>query len=264
MDSTRASKRGLCPWSIAAVLSIAATLGFLVYAGCRGRLERAALSPDEVLAKRPELALERTPEFDYAPPAPGSYELPVIQPAGDGEVVGPDGETRRLSEVIEGRIALLSFIYTRCADPTACPRATGMLWQVRAFSEEDPALAKNLRLVSLSFDPEHDTPEVMASYSRPYRGGGDGSDWLFLTARSSKELAPILDQYGQLVERKKDPGDAYGPLNHPVRVYLIDRRGRIRNIYSLGLLDPRLVAVDVRTLLIEEARERAEGSRGEA
>jgi cytochrome oxidase Cu insertion factor (SCO1/SenC/PrrC family) len=54
------------------------------------------------------------------------------------------------------------------------------------------------------------------------------------------------------VDRKKDPDDPMGPLFHMVRVYLIDREAMIRNIYSFGMLDPRLLLADVRTLLQEE------------
>ena len=79
-----------------------------------------------------------------------------------------------------------------------------------------------------------------------------GSEWLFLTTASKKDLTPILKAYGQQVDRKKNPNDPLGPYYHLLRVYLIDRQGFIRNIYSSGLLDPRLVLTDVRTLLLEE------------
>ena len=49
--------------------------------------------------------------------------------------------------------------------------------------------------------------------------------------------------------------EIFGPFTHQLRVYLIDSARRIRNIYSLGFLDPRLVVGDVRTLLLEEAKE---------
>jgi cytochrome oxidase Cu insertion factor (SCO1/SenC/PrrC family) len=53
------------------------------------------------------------------------------------------------------------------------------------------------------------------------------------------------------VNAKANAADPTGPLNHTLRVYLIDRAGSIRNIYSSGTLDPRLVLSDIRTLLIE-------------
>ena len=203
---------------------------------------------------QPELALGRTPDYDYDPPAPGSYSLPVLKAAGDGKVLGPLGNLADLHQLFEGRLVVLSFIYTRCSDPRACLRATGVMNQLQRLSRADPGLATNLLLLTMSFDPAHDTPEVLARYGRVFGGDhSEGADWLFLTTRSAQDLAPILDEYGQRVDRRQQPSP-YGPLYHPVRVYLIDREKQIRNIYSYGLLDPRLVVTDVRTLLMEESK----------
>jgi len=200
-------------------------------------------------------------EHDYPAPEPGTYDLPAIKAAADGKVLGADGKARRLSELLRGHVTILSFIYTRCADPTACPHASGVLYQIHQQTKSDPALARDLQLLTFSFDPEHDTPQVMARYGDGLRGGGQrddvpGSPWHFLTTAGSRDLKPILEAYGQRVDRKKSPDDPLGPLNHLVRVYLIDENQRIRNIYSFGLMDPRLLLADVRTLL-RESRGRA-------
>jgi len=206
---------------------------------------------------RPELALGRSAEYDYDPPVPGTYRLPAIKPAADGLVLRWDGKTTKLGECLKGHITVLSFIYTRCADPRACPYATGVLFKLHSISEQDPVIAENLRLITFSFDPDHDTPKTMADYSLALRQPS-GSDWLFLTTASTKDLTPILSAYGQQVDRRKDPQHALGPYSHLLRVYLIDRQGMIRNVYSSGLLDPRLVLTDVRTLLIEEGVARSD------
>src|SRR5262249_50861490 len=85
------------------------------------------------------------------------------------------------------------------------------------------------------------------------KGRSSAAQWHFVTTRSQAELQPILDAYGQVVDRKKNPRDPTGPLSHTLRVFLIDREGNIRNIYSADTLDPRLVLADVRTLLMEGA-----------
>ena len=85
------------------------------------------------------------------------------------------------------------------------------------------------------------------------RPGGKGSEWMFLTTGSARELQPILEAYGQRVDPKRNTHDPLGPFYHVVRVYLVDREGMIRNIYSYGMLDPRVVLSDVRTLLMESA-----------
>jgi len=158
----------------------------------------------------------------------------------------------RLRELTRGRVTVMSFIYTRCTAVKACPYATGVLMQLHRLSAEDREFAKNLRLVSMSFDPDSDTPARMAAYSAFAGSGNSASEWHFLTARSQTELQPILDTYGQAVDRRRNPNDPQGPLYHTLRVYLIDREGRIRNIYSSGTLDLRLVLADVKTLMLEQ------------
>jgi protein SCO1/2 len=196
---------------------------------------------------------ERTADHDYDPPAPGTYTLPVIKPAADGALLDSTGKPVRLADLTRGRVTVLSFIYTRCADAKACPMATGVLRQLHRESAEDAALAKEMRLVSLSFDPANDTPERMAAYSTLAAARPTAAPWHFVTTRSQTELQPILTGYGQVVDRKPNPFEPTGPLNHTLRVFLIDRTGNLRNIYSSGTLDLRLVLADARTLMLEPA-----------
>jgi cytochrome oxidase Cu insertion factor (SCO1/SenC/PrrC family) len=199
-------------------------------------------------------AFSRDMDHDYDAPAPGTYQLPVVKVAPDGPVLDSNGKSMNLRDLIRGRITVLSFIYTRCAAPKACPYATGVLSQLHGISVQDNELTKNLRLISLSFDPEYDTPERLATYSEGVNGETAGCEWRFLTAKSRAELDPILNGYGQAIDKRSDPKDPQGPLYHILRVFLIDRDGRIRNIYSSGTLDPRLVLSDVKTLLLEQAK----------
>jgi cytochrome oxidase Cu insertion factor (SCO1/SenC/PrrC family) len=192
----------------------------------------------------------RTAEDDYDVPAPGTYQLPVLQAARDGIVLGAGGVPVKLHELMRDRVVVLSFIYTRCADPKACLRASGALSELQRISRRHPDLARKLLLVTLSFDPGFDTPEVMGRYGRVFASGDGGAEWLFLTTRSQEALRPLLEAYGQRVDRRKT-FSALGPYYHPLRVYLIDAKQQVRNIYSYGLLDPRLVATDVQTLLME-------------
>jgi cytochrome oxidase Cu insertion factor (SCO1/SenC/PrrC family) len=194
----------------------------------------------------------RAPERAYDAPLPGSYELPIVKRAADGDVLDVHGRPLRLSELTHGRVTVMSFIYTRCAAPKACPMATGVLMQLHRLSAEDAALAKHLRLVSMSFDPAADTPQRMAAYSALVDRRKSAAEWHFITTESQDKLQPIIDAYGQAVDRKMNPNDPAGPLNHVLRVFLIDREGNIRNIYSSGTLDVRLVLADVKTLLAEQ------------
>jgi protein SCO1/2 len=198
--------------------------------------------------------LSRDKDYDYEPPVPGSYALPVVKAAPDGAIIDSAGRSLNLRDLTHGRITVLSFIYTRCAAPKACPYASGVFSQLHALSEDDKALSKNMRLVSMSFDPDYDTPQHLAAYSEAMREEKSGCEWRFATAKSRAELESILNAYGQAVDKRSNPNDPQGPLYHTLRVFLIDREGRIRNIYSSGTLDPRLVLADVKTLLLEQSR----------
>jgi len=206
-----------------------------------------------VLAVAAGEIVPRDPEYDYDAPAPGSYSLPIVKAAPDGALLDSTGKLITLRNLVRGRVTVLSFIYTRCAAPKACPYATGVMSQLHRASLDDAKLTKNLRLVSLSFDPEYDTPQRLATYSEGINDEKSGCEWRFVTAKSSVDLDPILKGYDQAVDKRSDPSDPQGPLYHVTRMFLIDREGRIRNIYSSATLDPRLVLADVKTLLLEKA-----------
>lgn len=198
--------------------------------------------------------LPRDSDYDYEAPAPGSYMLPAIKTAADGALIDSSGKAISLRELTHGRITVLGFIYTRCSAPKGCPYATNVFDQLHSVSAKDKALTQNMRLVSVSFDPEHDTPHHLAEYLEWVRETKLGCEWRFVTTKSRAELEPILTAYNQAVDKRPNPADPQGPLYHTLRVFLIDRAGRIRNIYSSGTLDPRLVLADVKTLLLEESK----------
>lgn len=198
---------------------------------------------------RLELSIPRTADYDYDPPALGSYSLPSITPAGDGRVLDETGAERSLRAFLVGKIAVMAFIYTRCGD--VCPEATMLLHELHAIASADPTLRDDLQLITISFDPEHDTPEVMALHAGALGHASESAAWRFLTTSGEAALRPILDAYDQPVGPKTDPDDSLGPLAHQLRIFLVDAKGEMRNIYSVGFLDPRLVMTDVRTLLLE-------------
>jgi len=78
------------------------------------------------------------------------------------------------------------------------------------------------------------------------------SDWRFTTTRSEEDLRPLLADFDQPVAKLRfDDGTWTGLFRHVLKVFLLDGRGRVRNVYSVGLLDSALVLNDLRTLLLE-------------
>ena len=197
----------------------------------------------------------QAPRQDFVAPAPGSYALPPIQSAADGWVLEGNWLPRRLSRYTHGALTLLSFVYTYCSDPIGCPLAYATFDTVKRRVLADPALRGRVRLVSLSFDPGNDTPAAMRVY------GGDNArntelPWHFLTTYSTARLKPILDDFGQDVEVELDASGAPGRVRtHMLKVFLLDRQGRVREIYSTAFLHPDVILNDMRTLALESTRQ---------
>ncbi len=195
--------------------------------------------------------------LEFRPPPPGSYSLPPIQAAADGTVLDDSGQRRRLFDYLGDRYVLLSFIYTRCSVKTGCPLAAAVFQMLRSGLDEEPAVAGQVHLVTLSFDPERDTPGAMNRYARSLgvKGAAESKAWTFLTTSSYGDLQPILDGYGQYIVREIDAeGRFTGDRSHMLKVFLIDRERRVRQIYSTAYLHPSIVINDVKTLMIEDAR----------
>jgi cytochrome c peroxidase/protein SCO1/2 len=215
------------------------------------------------------------PALDFEPPASGTYTLHRIMVAPDGEVLGLDARPQPFRHFTRDRITLLGLIYATCVDPEGCPLTTRVFDAIRHTVDETPRLRDKVRLVSLSFDPERDTPAAMRGYAG-YRGaprlrrgapsaGGLGVlggrpeppmssvPWHFLTTRGAHALMPLVAGLGQDVRRTIDrsTGRPRRELSHVLKVFLIDRAGFVREIYSSTFLHPHTVLNDIETLLME-------------
>ena len=192
-------------------------------------------------------------EPGFVPPPAGSYRLAHIMPAPDGTVLDTDDQTKPLARFTTGKVTVLSFMYTSCSDVWGCPFAYQVMQELKKSLDRETALLPHLRFVSLSFDPDHDTPEAMRLYGGSYLADKGGLPWYFLTTPSPKELRPLLEGFGQDLSVVLDEnGKSTGSLSHVLKVFLIDRRGSIREIYSTSFLLPQVVLNDIRTLLIEQ------------
>ncbi len=188
--------------------------------------------------------------LSFKPPEPGSYALPNMGNAADGDVLDSRGNGARLFDFLGEKPTILSFIFTSCDDVNGCPLATYVMRSVQDALQTDPATADKARLVSFSFDPLFDTPDIIAAYGAQFRD--PEADWQFLTTEGAESLDPILRAYDQWVIRDYDENGEYlGTMSHILRVFLIDKDRRIRNIYSTSFLHADTVVNDVRSLIIE-------------
>lgn len=199
-------------------------------------------------------AFARSNQENFAPPAAGSYQLQKIMTAPEGLVVDSDNSQHMLSNYTTGKITLFSFIYTYCTDAKACPLAYETFHNLKKSIERSAGMRDKVRFVSMSFDPQYDTPEAMRNY-----GGKDARDtrgvrWHFLTTRSRRDLLPLLNGFGQdvSVAAAQPPGQRVPLLSHMLKVFLIDAHGQIREIYSPSYLHHNVMLNDIKTLLMEQ------------
>ncbi len=213
---------------------------------------QAETVPGQAEKNEPQVLAPGWSELEFNPPEAGSYRLPPMGMAGDGQVLDSNGEPTSLHQLMGDNVIVLSFIYSSCSDANGCPLATHVLERLQNQLLQEPGGAQGIRFISLSFDPVQDTPEVMKRYGRPYIA--EGFDWRFLTTSGPQALEPVLESYGQSIVRDPDAGDgAAGNISHVLRVFLIDKNLRIRNIFSASYLHADTMLNDIRTLQMEAA-----------
>ena len=119
---------------------------------------------------------------------------------------------------LKGHVWIADFFFTNCPGP--CPRMSTLMSEI----QRETANIDELRIVSITVDPERDTPEAMKAYGKRY-GAIDGR-WHFLTG-PQETLNRIARQDFKLF-------DVDGSLQHSTRFALIDRQGNIRSFYTTG------------------------------
>lgn len=122
---------------------------------------------------------------------------------------------------LRGQIWVANFFYTTCPGPCAALSARMGEVQTAVAGLEDVAL------VSISSDPEKDTPEVLRGYAETFRAG---PRWFFLTG--DKAAIYDLANRGFLLSLTEDPANATEPITHATRLVLVDRQAAIRGYYD--------------------------------
>jgi len=190
---------------------------------------------------------------NFVPPVPGSYDLPAVKRVAGFVLRDSTGRAVNTHEITAGKVAVVSFIYTACPERLGCPLASLALQDLQGRLK-DEGLYRDVVLLSISFDPGRDSPAQLAKYARVY--GADPAFWRFMTAPSTRVLEGVLESYGQDRAPVYDPrGRFTGRYSHVLKVFLLDRDGHIRNIYSAGFLVPDLVVNDIKTVLTDRARD---------
>lgn len=186
---------------------------------------------------------------DYLPPL-------QYQPLTSGESI-PDfkflnqsGKTIHLGQ-FQGKVLLLTFIYTRCPLSDYCPRMSRNFAKINQALAADPPLYARTHLLSVSFDPDYDTPEVLRSYGGAYTGNYTKetfAHWDF-AAPPKSELPQVLKFFLVGVT----PGQNR-TLAHSLSTIVITPKGKIFKWYPTNDWTPEQLLADVKELLKDEAR----------
>ena len=146
--------------------------------------------------------------------------LPVYMPAPDFSLTNRDGRSVETADLL-GQPWVADFIFTSC--PGVCPILTERMKDLSDDLPDQP-----VRLVSISVDPENDSPEVLEAYAQK---NGAGDHWLFLTGEKDHVSGVIKD--GFKLAYDPAPGEtAAEPIVHSNRFVLVDAEGQIRGYYN--------------------------------
>ena len=130
------------------------------------------------------------------------------------------GQTVNLSD-LAGQAYAFTFIFTRCPFPTFCPRMNSNFEQVYELLSKNPNAPTNWHLLSITLDPDYDTPERLRAYSANYKG--DPKKWNWLTG-AMIEIDAITEQVGLAFSFENNT------INHNLRTVVVDAQGIIRQI----------------------------------
>lgn len=176
----------------------------------------------------------------YAHDAPHDERLPMIGPASDFTLESQDGARVSLHD-FRGEVVAVAFIYTHCTD--VCPMLTAnmALVQDKLGSE----FGSKVDFISITVDPERDTPEVLKEYAETF--GADLKGWSFLTGDPAT-VREVGLKYGVIARKTAD-----GDIDHTLLTSLVDPNGTLRVQYLGARFDLEEFRSDLLSLL-DEAR----------
>lgn len=165
------------------------------------------LEPDPAAARRLKLLTQ----------AAGNSVQPVLIGAAvpDFTLTGQDGKTVTLSR-FQGKVVVLNFVYTRCALPNFCIRSSNNFGTLQTRFRNN--LKRDLVLLTITFDPVHDSPEALKTYALKF--AADATAWHFLTG-SETAIRRVCNLFGE------DYFPDEGLMDHSLHTAIIDRQGRL-------------------------------------
>lgn len=147
---------------------------------------------------------------------------PILGQVPEFALTNRDGRPVHRSD-LDGRPWVADFIFTRC--PASCPMMSARM----ARLNRDLPADLPVRLVSISVDPDHDTPEILQRYAESFQAT---DRWLFLTGAREDVRKLCVEGFKLGLDMAPAPGSGPEPILHSTRFVLVDGRGGIRGYYE--------------------------------
>ncbi|HYL74003.1 MAG TPA: SCO family protein [Bryobacteraceae bacterium] len=157
-----------------------------------------------------KIRLQQIPSADFQMPK-AEGKVAIGEPMPDFTLLDQDGRAVKLSQ-LRGQLVAVDFIYTRCPLPDVCPRLSAN------FARLQKRFGGKMTLLSITLDPEYDTPSVLTDYAHRWRA--DPNTWLFLTGPAD-DVRKVAGHFGVVYWPEE------GTLTHTSSTAIIDRNGRL-------------------------------------
>jgi protein SCO1/2 len=177
-----------------------------------------------------------------APGSPGANLLKEGAPVPNATFLDQDGRKRDFDS-FKGQAVVLTFIYTRCPMPSFCPLMDKNFVKLQDKLKADPML--NVHLVTVSFDPENDTPPVLKKHAQEL--GANTKVWTFLTG-DLDTIDQFAGRFGVSIQRSLDEQKNVN-ITHNLRTAIIDRQGNLIKTYTGNEWTPEQVMADIKVLV---------------
>ena len=195
--------------------------------------------------------IEVTAIVEGASPLSPTTEVPGEPKPGDEipdfGLINQDGKRVRLSQY-KGQAVALTFVYTRCPQPDQCTLMSTNFAAVEKALQGQPDVYAKTHLLTISFDPDYDTPKVMRSYGASHTGKYSDETfqhWEFLTG-SSDEVKGVAQYFGMRYFHDTSSGEEQ--VIHSLRTGIIGPDGKLFKLYRGNDWKPDQIVEDLKTL----------------
>jgi protein SCO1/2 len=172
--------------------------------------------------------VRHTGSAPLAEPAAAPVAYDVLEPGEsvpEGAFVDQNGARRTMSDW-KGKAVALTFIYTRCPLPDFCPLMDRHFLNVQRMVAAEAGLRDRIQLLSVSFDPAHDTPQVLDGHARQL--GADTRSWSFLTGETA-DIDRFAARFGISIIRN---GTTAEGIVHNLRTAVVDPDGKLVKVFG--------------------------------